>query len=88
MAELLPGAGIDIQSWYGVNAPTGTPGDRVAALHRALVQVVRSEEFRRRMEPIGFAPMADDSPAAYGAYMREQEEVWRRLVEISGATLD
>jgi hypothetical protein len=40
------------------------------------------------MEPIGFAAVADDSPAAYGAYMREQEEVWRRLVEISGATLD
>ena len=26
------------------------------------------------MEPIGFAPVADDPPAAYGAYMRVQEE--------------
>ncbi len=88
MEELLPDAGIDLQSWYAVNAPAGTPEDRIAVLHRALAQVVRSDEFRRRMEPIGFAPVADDSPAAYGAYMREQEEVWRRLVEISGATLD
>jgi hypothetical protein len=40
------------------------------------------------MEPIGFAPVADESPAAYGAYMSEQEKVWQRLVEISGATLD
>jgi tripartite-type tricarboxylate transporter receptor subunit TctC len=88
MEELLPDAGIDLQSWYAVNAPAGTPEDRIAVLHRALAQVVRSDEFRRRMEPIGFAPVADDTPAAYGAYMREQEEVWRRLVEISGASMD
>ena len=88
MKELLPGSGIDIQSWYGINAPAGTPENRIALLHRAITQLVRSDEFRQRMEPIGFAPVADDSPAAYGAYMREQEEVWRRLVEISGATLD
>ena len=88
MRELLPDSGIDLQSWYGVNAPAGTPEDRIAVLHRAVVGVVRSDEFRARMEPIGFAPVADDSPAAYGAYLREQEGVWRRLVEISGATLD
>ncbi len=88
MRELLPGSGIDIQSWYGINAPAGTPENRIALLHRAITQLVRSDEFRQRMEPIGFAPVADDSPGAYGAYMREQEEVWRRLVEISGATLD
>ena len=88
MRELLPGSGIDLQSWYGINVPAGTPGDRIAILHDALARVVRSDEFRSRMEPIGFAPVVDDSPAAYGAYMREQEGVWRRLVEISGATLD
>lgn len=88
MRELLPNSGIDIQSWYGVNAPAGTPADRIATLHRALLQVVRSDAFRERMEPIGFTPVWDETPAAYGAYMREQEQVWQRLVEISGATLD
>ena len=88
MKELLPDSGIDLQSWYAVNAPAGTPGDRVAVLHGAIAQVVRSDAFRQRMEPIGFTPVADDSPASYGAYMREQEKVWQRLVEISGATLD
>jgi tripartite-type tricarboxylate transporter receptor subunit TctC len=88
MKELLPNSGIDIQSWYAVNATAGTPENRIAILHRATAQVVRSDEFRQRMEPIGFEPVADDSPVAYGAYMREQEKVWQRLVEISGAALD
>jgi tripartite-type tricarboxylate transporter receptor subunit TctC len=88
MKELLPDANIDMQSWYGINAPAGTPENRIAILHRAITQVVRSDDFRRRMEPIGFSPIADESPAAYGTYMGEQEKVWQRLVEISGATLD
>ena len=88
MKELLPNANIDMQSWYAINVPAGTPESRVATLHRAITQVVRSDAFRQRMEPIGFAPVADESPAAYGAYMREQEKVWQKLVEISGATLD
>ncbi len=88
MKELLPNSGIDIQSWYAINAPAGTPADRIAILHRGITQVVRSDVFRQRMEPIGFTPVADESPEAYGNYMREQEKVWQRLVEISGATLD
>ncbi|MFC7538174.1 tripartite tricarboxylate transporter substrate-binding protein [Siccirubricoccus deserti] len=88
MKELLPDSGIDMQSWYAINAPAGTPESRIAYLHQAITRVVRSDEFRQRMEPIGFTPVTDDSPAAYHAYMREQEQVWQRLVEISGASLD
>ena len=88
MKELLPEANIDMQSWYAINVAAGTPESRIAILHRAVTEVVRSDAFRQRMEPIGFAPVADESPAAYGAYMRKQEKVWQRLVEISGATLD
>jgi tripartite-type tricarboxylate transporter receptor subunit TctC len=88
MKELLPNAGIDMQSWYAINAPAGTPDSIIAILHRAITEVVRSDAFRQRMEPIGFAPIADETPAAYGAYMREQEKVWQGMVEASGATMD
>ncbi|WP_309139754.1 tripartite tricarboxylate transporter substrate binding protein [Siccirubricoccus sp. G192] len=88
MRELLPRSNMDIQSWYGINVPTGTPDDRIAILHRAITEVVRSDAFRQRMEPIGFAPIADETPAAYGAYMREQEKVWQGMVEASGATME
>ncbi len=88
MKELLPEAGIDMQSWYATSAPAGTPADRIEVLHRAITQVVRSEEFRGRIEPTGFTPVADATPAAFGEYMRQQDQVWKGLVELSGATLD
>ena len=88
MKELLPGANIDMQSWYAINTTAGTPADRIATLHRALTQVVKGDAFRGKMEPIGFTPVADETPAAYGEYLRAQEKVWQRLVEESGATME
>ena len=88
MAELLPASGIDAQSWYAIMAPAGTPQDRVAVLHRAIRQVAQSDAFRAKMEPLGFAPVSDASPTAFGDYLRAQEKVWQGLVEASGATLD
>ena len=88
MKELLPDAGIDMQSWYAVVAPAGVPADRVQKLHGAVRQVAMSDEFRGRIEPTGFTPVTDETPEAFAAYWRAQEQVWKDLVELSGATLD
>ncbi|MBY0338069.1 MAG: tripartite tricarboxylate transporter substrate binding protein [Acetobacteraceae bacterium] len=88
MREVLPGSGIDMQSWYSVSAPARTPAPVLARLHEAITQVVRGDDFRDRMQPLGFAPIWDESPAAFGQYTREQERVWQALVEASGASLD
>jgi integrase len=61
---------------------------RIAILHRAVRQVAQSDAFRAKMEPLGFAPVSDESPAAFGEYLKSQETVWKDLVEVSGATLD
>lgn len=88
MAEVLPQSGIDIQSWYAVHGPARTPAPVLARLHQVLTQVARSDEFRGRMEPLGFTPITDESPEAYGRFLAEQERVWQALVEASGASLD
>ncbi|HEV7457568.1 MAG TPA: tripartite tricarboxylate transporter substrate binding protein [Roseococcus sp.] len=88
MAEVLPQSGIDMQSWYAVNAPARTPAPVLARLHEVITQIARSDEFKGRMEPLGFTPVTDESPEAFGRYMVEQERVWQGLVEASGATLD
>jgi tripartite-type tricarboxylate transporter receptor subunit TctC len=88
MREVLPGSNIDMQSWYAVTAPARTPAPVVARLHELITQVVKSDDFRARLQPLGFEPVADATPAAFGAYKAGQETVWRALVEASGATLD
>lgn len=87
MKELLPNSEIDMQSWYAMNAPTGTPQAIIDRLHAVVLQVVRSDDFRARLEPMGFTPAFDETPAAFGDYLRQQDVLWKRLVEESGATL-
>jgi tripartite-type tricarboxylate transporter receptor subunit TctC len=77
-----------MQSWYGMLVPSGVAEDRIARLYAAFAQVVRSEELKARLEAGGFTTVWDESPAAFGAYIRSQDAVWRELVELSGATLD
>ncbi|MBP0446124.1 tripartite tricarboxylate transporter substrate binding protein [Roseomonas sp. SSH11] len=88
MKELLPNSNIDMQSWYAVNVPAGTPQAVIDKLHSSLVQVAKSEDFKTRMEPLGFTPIWDETPAAYNQYLQQQDQLWKRLVEESGATLD
>ncbi len=88
MKEALAGSNIDMQSWYATNVPAGTPADRIAILHRAIVQVVQADDFRARMQPLGFAPITDPTPAAFGTYLASELATWQRLVADSGANLD
>ena len=88
MREALPQSGIDMQSWYSVSAPGRTPAPILAQLHTAITTVVKSDDFRARLQPLGFAPIWDETPAAFGVYLQAQDVVWRTLVEQSGATLD
>nr|WP_302474458.1 tripartite tricarboxylate transporter substrate binding protein [Roseococcus sp. MDT2-1-1] len=88
MKEVLPQANIDMQSWYSISAPARTPAPVIQRLHEALVQVVRSDEFKARLEPMGFTTVWDESPSAFTQYVKEQEKVWQGLVEASGASLD
>ena len=87
MAELLPGSGIDMHTWYAATTTGGTPEARLAVLHRAVRRVAASDAFRARLEPLGFTPVSDASPADCRDYLLAQQDVWKALVETAGATL-
>jgi tripartite-type tricarboxylate transporter receptor subunit TctC len=44
MAELIPGSDMDMEFWYCISAPAGTPAPVVQALHRATVGAARDRE--------------------------------------------
>jgi tripartite-type tricarboxylate transporter receptor subunit TctC len=53
VAAVVAGQGIpgfDLDAWYGIVAPAGTPADVAAVLRDALSAMLRSPEFRQRLE--------------------------------------
>jgi tripartite-type tricarboxylate transporter receptor subunit TctC len=84
MNKSLPVSGIDMQASYGVMTTAEAPAAATARLHEALLQAVRVDGCRDRMQPQGFSPVWNESLEAFGRYLAAQEKVWRRLVEVSG----
>jgi len=88
MDELLPGSGMDMEFWYSVDGPAGLPPDIAARLHAAVVQAAQQPDYRDRLQPLGFMPITDASPAAFTGYIEAQTPVWQELVRVSGARIE
>jgi tripartite-type tricarboxylate transporter receptor subunit TctC len=78
IAETLPG--YQVESWYGLQVPAGTPADAIARLHAAAQKAAQGEEFRTRVEAEGLVVRAG-APAELDAYLRNEEARWRRVVK-------
>ncbi|WP_270934179.1 Bug family tripartite tricarboxylate transporter substrate binding protein [Falsiroseomonas oryzae] len=81
VAELLGQPDFDIQTWYAVAAPGGTPGDILARIDEVTRQVTATPEMRARLEEMGLAPRALPSPAAVRAMVHGEIARWTRTVE-------
>ncbi|MGZ3341679.1 MAG: Bug family tripartite tricarboxylate transporter substrate binding protein [Reyranella sp.] len=88
MDELLPGSGMDMEFWYSVDGPAGLPTDIAARLQAAVVRAAQQPDYRERLQPLGFMPITDASPAAFTAYIEAQVPVWQELVRVSGARIE
>lgn len=88
MEEVMPGAGIDAQVWYALVSPPNLPRPILDRLHASVTHVVRAPDFGQRLVPLGFQPVVDASPEAFLEFWRGEEQRWRQLVEISGATAE
>ena len=78
IAESIPG--YQVESWYGLYVPAGTPADVIAKLNAVAKKVAQTEEFRKRVEPEGLVITAG-APAELDAYVRAEEARWRKVVK-------
>jgi tripartite-type tricarboxylate transporter receptor subunit TctC len=84
IAETLPG--YEVVLWNGLLAPAKTPPDVIARINRAAVDALRSADVKARLAEQGSEPVGN-TPAEFRAFMDSELVKWRRLVEISGATV-
>src|ERR1043166_5163987 len=83
MAEAgLPG--YEVNSWYGLLAPAGTPRDIIQRLNTEVARGLRAPDARDRLYTIGAEPMAD-TPEAFAAYI-DAEAATTRSRSVSPST--
>jgi tripartite-type tricarboxylate transporter receptor subunit TctC len=75
-------------NWFAVLGPARLPKPIVEKLHKALLATVKSPDVRKAMANVGVEPMTQDSPEAFGAFMREELQRWGTVARESGARAD
>jgi len=85
VAETL--AGYEINLWWALLAPSGTPRTVVEALNAAVTQAVRSKELSQRLAPQGYN-FTDGSPEEAARFIESEEKKWGRLIQEAGIKLD
>ncbi|MES2913148.1 MAG: tripartite tricarboxylate transporter substrate-binding protein, partial [Pseudomonadota bacterium] len=79
--------GFEIDTWWGLVAPAGTPPDVVAKLNKAFVDALNTPEAKTRFAALMAEPVAS-SPAEFGAFMKGELAKYEKVVKASGAKVD
>lgn len=77
IAETLPG--FDVELWFGVMAPTGTPPAVIDRLNATLNKILQDAEMRKNLESQGMTP-SGGTPQKFGARIRKDYDSWVKVV--------
>jgi tripartite-type tricarboxylate transporter receptor subunit TctC len=85
VAATLPG--FEIDTWWGLVAPAGTPAETVRKLNAAFTEALKSPDVKNRFGLL-LAEPAPNSPEQFGEFMNRERAKYERLVKLSGAKVD
>jgi tripartite-type tricarboxylate transporter receptor subunit TctC len=81
MAESYPG--FEVNSWYGVMMPAGTPAPIIARLHTEFVAALRAPEVAARLVENGLE-LEGTTPEQFGRRITEDLRQWTELARVTG----
>lgn len=76
--------GFDVQSWFGLAAPAGTPRPVVDRLNAELAKVLAHAEVRQRLQGLAATP-EPGTPAQMRSLIAADIKRWHEVVKLSGA---
>ena len=94
-SPLLPGVpamssvikGFEVDTWWGLVAPAGTPKDVIDKLNAAFTEALRAPETQQRFAQLMAEPVPT-TPEQFGAFMARERARYEPVVKRSGARVD
>ena len=81
------GVVYDVDQWYGILAPAGTPRSIIARLHTEFTNAMQLPDIKERLLSLGVEPVGS-SPDQFDAYLKSEIVKYEKVVKASGARVD
>ena len=81
VSEFVPG--YEASSWFGIAAPTGTPGEIIDVLNREINAGLAGATIKARLTDMG-GMLLDGSPADFGKLIADETEKWTKVIKTAG----
>ena len=85
MNDSLPG--FEVNSWYGLMAPAGTPKAIVQLLQRETAKALKAPDVQDRLKVLGLDPVGN-TPEEHAAQLRADLERWGRVARAAKIKID
>ncbi len=79
--------GFEVEAWYAVLTPAGTPADVVARLNGAINDALKAPDVMEKMNGLGVSG-AQNTPAQAAAYINAEVIKWNKVIKDSNIRLD
>jgi tripartite-type tricarboxylate transporter receptor subunit TctC len=79
--------GYELENWYGLLAPAGTPRTVVTKLNGEVVKILQAPDVKERLNSQGFE-IRTSTPEKFAAYIKSEIVKWAKIVKDSGAKVD
>ncbi len=80
-------SGYEVNVWYGLFAPRGTPKPVVAKMAADVSRQLKSPDFQDRLTALG-VDAAGGTPAEFATLFRTEVEMWAKVVKAAKIALD
>ena len=85
IAETVPG--YEVNLWYGLVAPSGTPREIVERLASEIAAVLNQDDTRAKLGTLG-VDRVGSTPAQFKTFFGSEVDKWARVVKTTGITVN
>jgi tripartite-type tricarboxylate transporter receptor subunit TctC len=84
LAEAAGLPGFEMNDWFGILLPAGTPARTVSELNAIIVKVLAAPEARASLVGLGAQPTTN-SPEDFARFIKSEIGRWAEVIKVSGA---